>query len=71
MTPADWGDIASQGITSALLVLFITGLTRQWWVLGREYIAMKEDRNYWRDAAQRGLNLADTALEPRDGRRQT
>lgn len=40
---------------------FTTGLLRGWWVLGREYALMQQDRDFWRTRALRGTALAESA----------
>ena len=58
-----WSDLANQGPVVAVLLLFLGGFVKGWWVLGREYLAMREDRDYWRAAASRAAGLAETAVE--------
>jgi hypothetical protein len=41
--------------------VFVTGLLRGWWVLGREFESMRADRDYWRTRADRGTSLAEKA----------
>lgn len=68
MTPADYGVVANQGVAAAMFIMFITGLLRGWWCLGRELEQMRSDRDYWRNAAQRGLDMTETAIAPRNVR---
>lgn len=42
---------------------FVSGLLRGWWVLGREYEAMRADRDYWRSRTERGTSLAEQATK--------
>lgn len=65
-----WADIANQGPLVALLLLFLGGFVRGWWVLGREYLAMRDDRDYWRQAADRAAGMAETAIDTPSARPQ-
>jgi hypothetical protein len=45
-----------------LVVLIAAGGMRGVWVWGREYDAMREDRNLWRELALSGTAIAGQAL---------
>lgn len=49
----------------ALLVLGIFLLHKGYIVLGREYKALNEDRNFWRDTAVRALNIGEAVAKRR------
>lgn len=49
----------------ALLVLGIFLLHKGYIVLGREYRALNEDRNFWRDTAVRALNIGEAVAKRR------
>lgn len=65
----DWSTVANQGVAAAMFVLFITGLIRGYWVLGRELAAahealerMREDRDFWREQWMQVHDTANTAI---------
>lgn len=66
MGPGDFTP-ATIGLPAALIftgfLTFISGLLREWWVLGREYRTMEEDRNFWRSRAIGGTDLAERATD--------
>ena len=64
MEPATWGPLADQAGAVGALILFVSGFVRGWWITGREAAErervaterleeMREDRDYWRAAADR------------------
>ncbi len=74
MDPADWGPIADQAGVVALMILFVSGFVRGWWITGREaeqqrrdaierLEELRDDRDYWRQAADRAGGLAESAVE--------
>jgi uncharacterized membrane protein len=42
-----------------ILVFFIVGFWRQWWVMGWQWEACQRDRDEWRQMALRGTDLAE------------
>ena len=69
-----WGDLAGQGPVIALLLGFLFGFSKEYWVFGWTYKAIKEDRDYWRDQAVKQLETVDKAIEapkPETRRRTT
>jgi len=55
------GLINSGGIVG-LLVLVLVGGYRRWWVYGREYDSVIEERNEWRRIALMSSDIAKTAV---------
>jgi hypothetical protein len=45
---------------------FVTALMRGTLRLGREYEAMKAERDYWRNRAERGVRIAEVATNVAD-----
>ena len=73
MDQSAWGSLADQGAAFGLMVLFISGFVRGWWITGREaererqdaierLAEMRADRDFWRSAADRAGGLAETAV---------
>lgn len=44
-----------------LLLLFVLGLYRKWWVMGWQYKAIEESNVKWMELAIRSTNLAESA----------
>ena len=51
---------------AGLLVLFVIGQLRGWWVIGPRFTEMKKDRDYWRSIALRALGVAEKAASRGD-----
>jgi hypothetical protein len=64
-----WGGLARDVTVTTLLILAIVGGSRGWWVYGRYYREMVDDRNFWRDQALSGTKAAEklAALHARRG----
>lgn len=65
-----WADIANQGPMVALLLLFLMGFVRGWWVTWREHKVLMDDRDYWRQAANRAAGIAETVIDVPGSRTQ-
>ena len=60
---APWVPLVQNGGLALAVVVLIIGGTRGWYVFGREYEEMKQDRDDWKALALRGTSLAERALE--------
>jgi uncharacterized membrane protein YciS (DUF1049 family) len=50
--PPDWlWDLANRAGVTALLVYFIVGISRGWWIAGREFVALETRCRKLEDAA--------------------
>lgn len=63
MTPEQWQQVENLGIAGVLTAAFIVALVRGTIVLGREYRALREDRDMWRQLALNGTQLAGRAVD--------
>ena len=48
-----------------LLILAAVGGLRRWWVYGWSYDVLAQERDYWRDLALAGTDLASRAIDRR------
>lgn len=64
MTADDLYRLLNSGGVVALLVLILYGgwKAAPWWVFGREFRAMAEERDRWRDLAMRGMSATEKAV---------
>lgn len=64
MTAADlYTLLNSGGLLAGLVIVLVGGWKAQpWWVFGREFRAMQEERNHWRDIAWRGISTTEKAV---------
>lgn len=46
-----------------LLVFILIGGSRQWWVWGYQFRDLKQERDWWRDTALRGTQMAERAVD--------
>jgi hypothetical protein len=53
------------GPTFGLLLIVLWTGARGMWVFGKTHDELMEDRNYWRDLALKGTDLADKAVSQR------
>lgn len=57
----EWTEaIKGMSVVGALLI-FIWGLHMGYWVMGSEHKAMREERDFYRDRAWNGTDLADVS----------
>lgn len=61
--------IQSLGLPLALLIAVLWSGARGMWVFGRTFEDMRDDRDWWREQATRGSDLADKALDAPPPRR--
>jgi hypothetical protein len=70
LTPESFADlIKTFGFPTAGLIFLLWSGARGMWVFGKTYNDLLEDRNYWRDLALKGTDLADKAVSQRGSRR--
>jgi len=62
VTPDQWQVIQSLG-TGGLLAFALVGGFRGWYVWGKAYDEIKEDRDFWRTTALSALGHADKAID--------
>lgn len=64
MTADDLYRLLNSGGVVALLVIMLYGgwKAAPWWVFGREFRAMVEERDRWREIATRGITTAEKAV---------
>lgn len=60
LTPTSIFDYIQWGGVVALLIGFIFGLLKGWWVLGKTYKEIKESEVRWMELALRSTNLAES-----------
>lgn len=58
---SEWTEIVKGAGVVGCLLLFIWGLHSEWWVMGSEHKAMRDDRDFYRDRAWSGTDLADVS----------
>lgn len=72
-TGIEWIDVIERAGVAGVLIMFLVGGYRGWWVYGRQhneameawkarFEEMKEDRDYWRDVAVQGVQTAKEGL---------
>lgn len=54
--------ISNTGLVG-LLIIIVWGGAKGWWVYGREYKEMKQDRDEWKEAALSGTTIAERAID--------
>ena len=57
-----WAWVERGGLVS-LLLFFLFGFYKGWWVFGAFYQRMVDDRDWWRDATMRNAGLAKTSTD--------
>jgi hypothetical protein len=57
--------VQTLGLPLALLIVVLWTGARGMWVFGKTHNELLEDRNYWRDLALKGTDLADKAVSQR------
>lgn len=64
MTADDLYRLLNSGGVVALLVVMLYGgwKAAPWWVFGREFRAMTDERDRWREVAMRGMTTAEKAV---------
>jgi hypothetical protein len=60
--------VQTLGLPLALLIVVLWTGARGLWVFGKTHNELLEDRNYWRDLALKGTDLADKAVSQRTRR---
>lgn len=65
MTAADLYSLLNSGGLLAGLVLVLVGGWKQnpWWVFGREFRRVEEERDHWRDLAWKGVSVTEKAVD--------
>lgn len=74
MTPTEWDLVLKQGIPFALVIVFIMGLVREWWVMGTQHREMKrgyeerladisEERDRYRELALGAVDIGQQTVE--------
>lgn len=65
MTAADAYALLNSGGLLAGLVLVLVGGWKQnpWWVFGREFRRVEEERDHWRDLAWKGVSVTEKAVD--------
>ena len=68
----EWNAVAeaiNKGGVIPMLIIFLAGFVREWWVFGRELKAERADKEFWRDRAleadaraERAVGLAETVV---------
>lgn len=61
----DPGEVAKAlqtGGVILLLLIFLAGFMRKWWVMGWTHADCERERDEWRERAFRGTSLAETAV---------
>ncbi len=56
------GRVISEGGWLLVLLLVLWALERGWWISGREYRALKQDRDEWRQLALTGTTAFEQAV---------
>lgn len=64
MTVDDVYRIVNTGGVVALLIVILYGgwKASPWWVFGREFRAMAQERDHWREIAWRGITTTEKAV---------
>lgn len=64
MNPDDAYRLLNTGGVLALLLLILYGgwKAQPWWVFGREFRAMVQERDHWRDVAWKGISTTERAV---------
>ena len=57
-----WRDLLSQGPLVAMLIFFLYGFWRGWWVFGREFENLRESAGEWKSKAERATDLAEKSV---------
>lgn len=60
LTPHSVFDYIQWGGIVAMLLLFVLGLQKKWWVMGWQYKAIEESNVKWMELALRSTNLAES-----------
>jgi len=68
LTPHSLFDYIQWGGIVTLLLLFVFGLFKKWWVMGWQYKAIEESNVRWMELALRSTNLAESVTELRKER---
>jgi len=72
-TGIEWVDVIERAGVAGVLIMFLFGGARGWWVFGRHHTEameawkerfedMEQDRDYWRDVAIQGVQTAKEGL---------
>jgi hypothetical protein len=69
MTPDALDLIKAVGLPIALLLLALVAGARGTWYYGNTYRSLERDRDYWRELALRGTDLAEKSFEIQVDRR--
>jgi hypothetical protein len=69
MTPEALDLIKAVGLPIALLLLALIAGARGTWYYGNTYRSLERDRDYWREMALRGTDLAERAVDAQSDRR--
>lgn len=56
------GQAAGGAFGGTLLLTFIIGLLRRWWVIGWSYDDLKQERDQWREIALSNVQLSGKAI---------
>lgn len=65
MTAADAYSLLNSGglLAGLILVLFGGWKSNPWWVFGREFRRIEQERDHWRDLAWKGVNVTEKAVD--------
>jgi hypothetical protein len=65
VTAADvYSLLNSGGLLAGLILVLFGGWKRDpWWVFGREFRRVEEERDRWRDVAWKGVNVTEKAVD--------
>jgi hypothetical protein len=69
MTAADAYSLLNSGglLAGLILVLFGGWKANPWWVFGREFRRVEQERDHWRDIAWKGVNVTEKAVDAAAG----
>lgn len=61
--PGTITNIVQSGGVVGLLVLFMVGLVKRWWVVGWAYDDCRRERDEWKELALTGTRAAERAVD--------
>lgn len=58
-----WTTLADQGPLVALLLMFLYGFYKEWWVMGKQVARERAEKEEWKRLASQGTRYAEETLD--------